>query len=146
MNEVLDSLRKPYTEHVIDEVFAAIENNPKWRKQYDELCDVLGKIVVNTWGGYWVANSLGKVGEHEIPSRKSSLIASYSLLDTDAVPARKPKESEAVQLMSDYYQLHKGSLPASVRAHRQLIVELIMEGMAADQAFARVRKGDSSAT
>ena len=35
MEEVLKSLPKPYTEDVIEDVFVAIENNPKWHKEYE---------------------------------------------------------------------------------------------------------------
>ena len=60
VNEVLDSLPQPYTEHVIEEVFAAIEHHPKWRQEYDQACVELGRTVVNTWGGYWIANGYVK--------------------------------------------------------------------------------------
>jgi hypothetical protein len=96
---------------------------------------------VNTWGGYWVANALGKVGEHQVPSKKSSLIGSYSILDTDAKSVtRKPKDGEAREMMADYYQAHKAELPPEIRKHRELIVELLMEGMAPAEAFQMVLK------
>jgi hypothetical protein len=84
---------------------------------------------------------MGKVGEHQVPSKKSKLIASYSLLDTDARTAvRKPKESEALQLMSDYYQAHKLELPADIRKFREAIIELIREGVPVAEAFSAVRE------
>src|SRR4051812_31153616 len=92
MRKVLATLPQPYSEHVIDDVFFAIESNPEWLRVYESLCTSLGKTVVNTWGGYWVGKALGKVGEREVASRKSKLIGSYSLLDTDArTIAHKPK-------------------------------------------------------
>src|SRR3954469_17344478 len=130
VREVLATLPKPYSEHVIDDVFAGIERNRAWRQRYESQCDTLGKTVVNTWGGYWVANALGKVGEHQAPSQKSSLIGSYSVLDTDAKTLmREPRGGWARQLMADYYQAHKDELPPEIRKHRELIVELLMEGM-----------------
>jgi hypothetical protein len=84
VNEVLPQLPKPYTEHVIDDVFFAIESKVEWRRLYESLCESLTKPVVNNWGGRWVGIALGKVGVKQVPSRRSSLIESYSLLDTDA--------------------------------------------------------------
>lgn len=129
VREVLTTIPKPYSEHVIDDVFFSIETTPNWLHVYESLCSTLGKTVVNNWCGYWVANMLDKVGEQQIPSRKSKLIASYSLLDTDAKTLRKPKEDEARQLMSDYYQAHKSELPPDIRKYRDDIIELLMEGM-----------------
>jgi hypothetical protein len=120
VNEALDSLPRPYTEDIIDDVFFAIEQNPKWRKEYASACDDLGNVVVNTWGGYWIANALGKVGERQASSRKSTLIASYSILDADAKPVtKKPKQAEAVQMMADYYQAHKTELPPTIKEYRE---------------------------
>jgi hypothetical protein len=142
VREVLATLPQPYSEHVIDDVFFSIETRPEWLRVYESLCTTLGKTVVNNWIGYWVANALAKVGEQVLPSKKSKLIASYSLLDTDAKSVvRKPKEDEALQLMSDYYKAHKSELPPDIRQYREGIVELLMEGMPAAAAFSAVRKG-----
>jgi hypothetical protein len=140
MREVLATLPKPHTEHVIDDVFGAVERNRGWKLRYDTQCISLGKPVVNAWGGYWVANVLGKAGLQQVPSRKSSLIGSYSVLDTDAKAVlRKPKDGEARQLMADYYHAHQAELPAEIRKHRELLVELLMEGMPVAEAFQMVR-------
>jgi len=141
MREVLATLPKPHSEHVIDDVFGALERNRGWRQRYETQCDTLGKKVVNAWGGFWVANALGKAGDVQAPSKKSSLIGTYSVLDTDAgTVARKPKDGEARQLMADYYREHQAEMPAEIRKHRELIVELLMEGMQPAQAFQMVLK------
>lgn len=141
VQEVLDSLPTPYTEHVIDEVFGAIESNPVWRRRYDTQCDALGKTVVNNWGGYWVATALGKTGERQAPSKKSSLIGSYSLLETDAMPVtRKPKEAEALELVAAHYRAHKAELPNEIRDYRDEIVALVMAGKPTEEAFDMVLK------
>lgn len=141
VREVLATIPKPYSEHVIDDVFYAIETTPEWLRVYESLCDTLGKTVVNNWGGYWVANALAKVGEHQAPSRKSKLIGSYSLLDTDARTVMgKPKEADALQLMSDYYQAHKTELPSDIRKYRESIVDLLMSGVPVADAFSAVRQ------
>jgi len=136
VREVLASLPPPYSEHVIDEVFFQIEIHPHWRERYESLCADFTKTVVNCWGAYWTANALGKVGERSSPSKKSTLIGSYSLLDTDAKTVlAKPKEAQALQLMSDYYHAHKAELPLDIKKHRDLIVEFLMEGMPPGEAF-----------
>jgi hypothetical protein len=141
VQEVLDSLPTPYTEDVIDEVFGAIESSPAWRRRYDSLCDELGKTTVNTWGGYWTANALGKLGERQASAKRSTLIGSYSLLDTDAVPSkRKPKEPEARQLVFDHFRASKADLPDEIRNYREELVLLVMDGMTTDEAFDMVLK------
>jgi hypothetical protein len=135
--EALATLPQPYSEHVIDEVFAAIESEPRWLRDYEALCARLSKTVVNNWLGRWIGIALGKVGEKQVPSTKSSLISSYSLLDTDAKPVeRKPNEGEALKMMADYFSANKSHLPPDVRKYREIIVELIMEGLLPEEAFA----------
>ncbi|BDB28905.1 hypothetical protein CTP10_R63180 (plasmid) [Cupriavidus sp. P-10] len=139
VREVLSILPTPYTEHVIDEVFGAIESNPEWRRRYEIQCAALGKNVVNTWGGYWVANALGKLGERQAQSKRSSLIGSYSLLDTDATPVkRKPKEPEALEMVAAHFRAHKAELPNEIRNYRDELVMLVMEGMSPEKAFQMV--------
>ncbi len=141
VREVLVAIPQPYSEHVIDEVFSFIEHEPLWHREYERLCSSLGKAVVNNWGGYWVANAVEKVGERQVPSKKSTLIGSYSILDIDAKTVlKKPKEPEALKLMADYYQAHKAQLSPEVRRHRESIVELLMEGMSVEAAFTMVAK------
>lgn len=52
-------------------------------------------------------------------------------------PRKKVKENEALQLMSEYYQVYKNSLPASVRERRELIIEFIMEGFSVEDSFSQ---------
>ena len=137
VNMVLDNMPKPYTEDVIDDVFLEIESDPELRIQYDGLCKQLGKTTVNTWGGYWIANALGKTGLDQSPARKSKLIRSYSRLTAAATAiGKKRKESEALQLMSDFYLEHKSRLPVHIRNHRDDIVEMLVAGLPVEQVFA----------
>lgn len=50
-------------------------------------------------------------------------------------PRKKVKEPRARELMATFYQQHKAILPAVVRDRREVIVELIMEGFAEEEAF-----------
>ena len=144
VREVLETLQKPYTEHVIDDVFHVIETTPEFLSRYSKLCDELEQPVVNAWCGQWIAHALGKVGKLTVPSRRSALIDRYSLLDTDATTiARKPSQEESLQLMSNYYYAYKARLPADIRLQRDAIVELLMAGTSAQDAFAAVMRPDS---
>lgn len=50
-------------------------------------------------------------------------------------PRKKITETAALNLMHQYFQSHKSTLPASIREQRELIVELIMEGFDPSYAF-----------
>jgi hypothetical protein len=140
VHQVLDAMPRPYSVDVIDDVFHAIETNPAWLAKYNALCDELGTTVTNTWSGQWIAHALGKRGERQLPSRKSTLIASYSLLDADARPVlKKPREDDAIKLMADYYRENRASLPADIRKYRDAIIELIMDGAPIEEAFRAVQ-------
>jgi hypothetical protein len=58
-------------------------------------------------------------------------------------PRKKVKEPKALELMAAHYQAHRASLPSNVRLYRELIVELIMEGFSAEEAFAQALKSDA---
>ena len=136
VQEVLHAIHQPYTEHVIEDVFYAIEHRPEWMSEYESLCEMLGKTTVNTWGGRWIAITLGKSGEKQVTSKRCSILGSYSLLDADAKPVTvKPKEEAALQLMADYYFANKDRLPSDIRKYREHIVDLIMAGVPPAEAF-----------
>ena len=61
--------------------------------------------------------------------------------ETAVKPRKKVKEPKARELMAQYYQSHKASLPTSVREQRELIVELIMEGFSAEEAYNQAVRG-----
>jgi len=55
-----------------------------------------------------------------------------------AVVARarpKRKRDEAKKLMSAHYQQHRAALPEGIEAHRELIIELLVDGLSAEEAF-----------
>jgi hypothetical protein len=132
----LSSLPHPHSEDVIDEVFQAIERHPEWRKEYDDLCKELGQTVVNTWGGFYISSAEGGQSLRQIPAKRSTLLQTYSkLVPSHSSKPRKRKEAEARQLMADYYAKHKANLSLDIRAHREAIVDLIMEGASPDEAF-----------
>ena len=79
VEEALAVLSVPYSEDVIDEVFSAIALRPEWHTRYDALCVDLGQTVVNTWGGYWIAQAVGREGDHQVAAT-SGLTKSYSKL------------------------------------------------------------------
>lgn len=146
VNEVLEALPKPYSENVIDDVFFAIQSNPRWLSEYEGLCIKHNKRVANSLGAYWIGRALGKKGHKQVPSKKNGLMGSYSVLDTDALPPKtKPKEAEARTLMSAYFYANQNELPTVevMKQHRDAIVELIMDGQSAEDAFAIVLQSDT---
>lgn len=146
VNEALEALPKPYSENVIDDVFFAIQSNPRWLAEYEGLCLKHSKTVTNSLGGYWIGRALGKRGHKQVPSKKSSLVGSYSVLDTDALPPKtKPKEEDARKLMSEYFYANQDKLPATevMKQYREAIVGLIMDGQSPAEAFAIVLRADA---
>lgn len=144
--EALEALPKPYSENVIDDVFFAILSNPRWLSEYEGLCLKHTKTVTNSLGGYWIGRVLGKRGHKQVPSKKNGLIGSYSVLDTDALPPKtKPKEPEALLLMSEYFYANQEKLPAIevMKQHRGAIAGLIMDGQSPEDAFAIVLRSDT---
>lgn len=55
--------------------------------------------------------------------------------ETVIAPRKRITEAKAIQLMANYYAEHKATLPATVRQQRDLIIELLREGFAVEQAF-----------
>ncbi len=60
----------------------------------------------------------------------------------------KRKRDEAKKLMSAHYQQHRATLPKDIEAHRELIIELLIDGLSVEEAFeaaiAEVRKEAST--
>jgi hypothetical protein len=139
VTEVLASLPQPHTCDVIDDVFYGIEQRIDWRKRYTGLCDELGKTVANNWFGFWTASLEERRGVEQVPATKSSLIATYSRLSEKATtPRKKVKEADALERMAAYFQENKSKLPPAIRKHRETILELLMAGVSAEDAFGTV--------
>lgn len=142
VRDVLNTMQPPYSHHVIDEVFEAIESNPRWRQRYDALCAELGRDVVNNWGGRWVAITLEKAGEQQVSSKRCTIIGSYSILDTDArVVAKSPNRTEALKMMAEHYKAHRALLPANIKEFREAIIQLLMDGLPPEEAFSEAVQG-----
>jgi hypothetical protein len=136
--EALKSLPKPYTEDVVEDVFVAIEGDPRWKKEYDDLQYNLHKNVLNPWGGFWVAHLTGRIAGEQVSASRTSLIESYAKLAKGPKPAsKKVKEPEALKAMSEYFFANKDTLPSAVRENRSLILELIKAGIGVADAFAK---------
>ena len=133
IQDVLNTIPKPYSHEIVDTVFFEIEHNPVWLRKYEHLSSVLGKDVVNQWGGKWVAIILGKDGDRQVSRSKSTLIGSYTSLDTDA--RKKPNEEDALNSMHEYYKIHKSDLPINIVDYRENIKNLIISGLTVEDAF-----------
>lgn len=138
VDEARESLPEPHTEDVIEDVFLAIENNPVWRKTYDDIVYKLGKPATNGWAGFWISHGEGRTGDQRETATRASLIESYSRLVAPAAQrSKKLKEADAVKAMHDHFQANRESLPPTIRDHRDVIVTLIMAGVEPEAAFAK---------
>ena len=140
--EALDSLPKPLTDDVTDDVFYAIEQSPSWMKTYEDLCSHRGKTTVNTWGGYWIANTVERVGLGQVSAVKSSLIQSYSKLDRPAPPkkaGKKASEALAAEAVFAYFRENKPSMPSHITNVKDEIVDLVMGGRCLQRTHSKQR-------
>ncbi len=137
VDEVRANLPAPHTEEIVEDVFVAVENNPVWRKTYDEVVYKAGKPVANAWMGFWVAHGEGRVGDQRETATRATLIESYARLVTPAAKrGKKLKEPDAVKAMHDYFMANRATLPATIRERRDVIVRLLMDGVPIEDAFA----------
>ncbi len=139
MTDVLASLPQPHTCDVMDDVYYEIEQRVDWKRRYSGLCDELGKAAANNWCGFWIAKLEDRRRGEQVPASKSRLIATYSRLAEKAeAPGKKVKEADAVENMAAYFQENRSKLPPAIRRHRETIVELLMAGISAEEAFSTV--------
>ena len=139
MADVLASLPQPHGCDVMDDVYYEIEQRVDWRRRYSELCDALGKTAANNWCGFWIANLEDRRRGEQVPAAKTRLTVTYSrLADEDDAPRKKVKEADAVENTAAYFQEHRSKLPPAIRKHRETIVELLMAGISAEDAFSTV--------
>ena len=138
VEEVLETLPSPHTEDVVEDVFVAIEGNAVWRAAYDRMVYESGKSVVTSWAGFWISHAEKRTGEQRETAARSSLIDSYSRLVAPAEKRnKKVKEPEALKAMHEHFLAHRAELPQSIRDYREMIVTLIMDGIATETAFAK---------
>lgn len=55
--------------------------------------------------------------------------------ETAIIPRKRIKRPAALKIMSDHYSAHKELLPPRITEQRQLIIELLMDGFTATEAF-----------
>jgi hypothetical protein len=138
VDEVLEQLPKPRTDDVIEDVFLSIEGNEIWKASYDRMVYESGKAAVIAWTGFWVSHAEQREGDQRQTAARSSLIESYSKLDVKtAKRGKKVKEAEALKAMHEHFIANRATLPPDTRDYREVILALIMDGIATDAAFAR---------
>ena len=80
VRDVLATFSEPYGEDVIEDVCIAIEANPHWRQQYDQLVESLSLYTVNNWIGRYTAIATGLQSITQVKAKRTHLIGSYSKL------------------------------------------------------------------
>jgi hypothetical protein len=133
---VLAGIPKPHGEDVIEDVFLAIEGNAEWRKSYDRMVYESGKAAVHSWAGFWISHAEQRMGDQRETAARSSLIESYAkLVAPTGKRGKKVKEPDALKAMHGHYLAHRDTLGVDIRDHREVIVALIMDGIAVEAAF-----------
>ena len=69
-----------YDEDLILNICKAIEDNPEWRRRYDELSMELSTDVVNQWIGRYVKEITGLNSLREVPIVAGHIITAYTIL------------------------------------------------------------------
>ena len=80
VQDILATKSEPYSEDITLEVCQAIENNPDWRRRYDELSDELRYWVVNNSIGYYTKEITGLRSGRKAVAHDCDLIGSYTKL------------------------------------------------------------------
>ena len=80
VHAVLQTNPEPYREDIIEDIFLLIEKNPGWLLRYKQLCDELGKWVVNIWIGKYTKKDTGLISDEIKTAKRSKLIQSYTKL------------------------------------------------------------------
>lgn len=138
VDAILETLPKPHTADVIEDVFVAIEGNPEWRATYDRMVYESGKSAIHAWASFWISHAEQRTGEERAASARSTLIESYAKLVAPAAKrGKKMREPAALQAMHEHFLANRATLAADIRQQRDVIVALIMDGMGVEQAFAQ---------
>lgn len=61
--------------------------------------------------------------------------------ETVITPRVRIKRPAALKLMSEYYSANKAKLPTGISEHRDLIIDLLMDGFSPTEAFTQARTG-----
>ena len=81
VEHVLVHVPRPDSEDIIHDVFDAVENNPRWRDEYDTLCRKSTQHTINKMIGRQVKELTGlSVLSRGNKSIRSTLIHTYSKL------------------------------------------------------------------
>lgn len=65
-------------------------------------------------------------------------------VEKEVKPRKRRKEAEALVVMATHYKEHKHTLPPTINKRRELIIESLMEGFSAEEAFDQALKSLSS--
>ena len=80
VREVLQTIPKPYSNDVTEDVCYAIEKNSIWRSRYDQLVNELTKDVVNRYLGAYTKQITGLEIIRKVISKRCNLIVFYRKL------------------------------------------------------------------
>lgn len=133
----LESIPRPYSEDLIDDVFLTIQQAPTLLAEYQRLNAHYGRQRLNTMVGKWTGKLVERRGERQVPRKRNTLADSYSILDRPAPPrqTRKQIEHAAREEVFTFFKAHKAALPEAMPRHRDELVRRVMEGDLVEDAF-----------
>ncbi|MHB1001363.1 MAG: hypothetical protein ACYC27_19160 [Armatimonadota bacterium] len=79
VHKALASVPAPDANDVIRQVAAVIETSHM--REYDDLCHILGRDVVNNWIGRWTSREVGRAAVRQVTATGVTIIGSYSELE-----------------------------------------------------------------
>jgi hypothetical protein len=80
VQEVLHTLREPYGEDIILNVFQKIEHNVNWYNHYKDLGEELKIRVVNNWIGKFTKSLTGMKILRRVQLKEKHLVTTYTKL------------------------------------------------------------------
>ncbi len=81
VQEILNSVPKPWGSDIVDRVFVAIENNPEWLATFEQLVRAHGQYPVENSIGLNILTQTGMKNTDRVKPARSQLIKNYSELE-----------------------------------------------------------------
>ena len=127
------------TEHVIDEVFLAIEAHRLLRAEYEGLCGKHGADLTNQMIGRWTSSILGwpaRTGGAQVPAR-NTLSKTYSVLvPTDRkLTAHERRELAGNEVLAFFKRYRLAFDRDALVPHRDALEQRVLDGEPVEEAF-----------
>lgn len=85
-----------------------------------------------------------KVFAYDWPALAEDFSTYVSHTTQSLKPRKRRSRASATKVMSEHYTLNKSSMPSRIKEVRDVIIELLMEGLAVEEAFAEAQESLSA--